>query len=200
MPTTTLTWRDVPGHFDFMDLYTKAVAAACNGANFVEIGTLFGKSTCFMAKTIRDSGKQVNFDSVDSFQWSMQTSAIQVLKVRERVPTALWETLNALCDVHAVARYFLKHTGSEDLVRLIPASGQDRVSAYADGSLDFVFIDAEHTYSDTAELLWLYLPKLKHGGLLAGHDYTKQFPDVIRAVADVLGPVETLGNCFMYYT
>lgn len=198
MTSAALTWKDIPGHFDFGDLYTQAVATARNGAHFVEVGVLFGKSTCFMAQAIRDSRKRITFDAVDSFQWDMQTQAIQVLQVRERVSDTFWKTLTTQSSVYEAACYCLKGAGFDDLVSLIPISGQDRACVYTNGALDFVFIDAEHTYADTATLLRAYLPKLKRGGWLAGHDHTKQFPYVMQAVADVLGLVEQIGNCFLY--
>ena len=40
-----------------------------------------------------------------------------------------------------------------------------------DESLDFVYIDARHDYCSVAEDMALYWPKLRQGGILAGHDY-----------------------------
>ncbi len=40
-----------------------------------------------------------------------------------------------------------------------------------DGSLDFVFVDATHTYAALAADLEAWLPKLRPGGLISGHDY-----------------------------
>lgn len=40
-----------------------------------------------------------------------------------------------------------------------------------DGSLDFVFIDADHSYEGCRADIAAWLPKLKPGGLLSGHDY-----------------------------
>lgn len=41
----------------------------------------------------------------------------------------------------------------------------------ADESLDFVFVDADHTYSSVLNDLQTWWPKIKPGGLLSGHDY-----------------------------
>lgn len=54
-----------------------------------------------------------------------------------------------------------------------------------DGSLDFVFIDANHSYGACKDDINAWLPKLKPGGLLCGHDYDHpEFPEwgVKRAV------------------
>ncbi|MES2308286.1 MAG: class I SAM-dependent methyltransferase [Verrucomicrobiota bacterium] len=40
-----------------------------------------------------------------------------------------------------------------------------------DGSLDFCYIDARHDYKSVLEDLDAWYPKVKEGGILAGHDY-----------------------------
>jgi hypothetical protein len=43
--------------------------------------------------------------------------------------------------------------------------------AIADSSLDFVFIDADHTYDAVTADLAAWWPKVRPGGILSGHDY-----------------------------
>jgi hypothetical protein len=199
------TWRDIPGHFDFDDVYGEAVARVSSEAHFVEIGTLFGKSACFMADAIRASGKQIRFDAVDPFKWNMcetRNATVQALAPSRNpsTDTELWNLLVAQGTSLGAACYCVTAVGLHAFMNLIPSSGQERASCYADCSLDFAFIDAEHTYADTSELLRLYLPKVKLGGVLAGHDYNPLYPGVVQAVHDVLGQnrVETRKNCFVH--
>ena len=42
---------------------------------------------------------------------------------------------------------------------------------FADGSVDFVYLDARHTFDAVTEDLEAWWPKLRLGGLLAGEDY-----------------------------
>jgi hypothetical protein len=53
----------------------------------------------------------------------------------------------------------------------------------ADGPvLDFVFLDADHVYPSVAQDIRAWMPLVRSGGILAGHDY--YYPDVNRAVRE----------------
>lgn len=52
-----------------------------------------------------------------------------------------------------------------------------------DGSLDFVFIDADHTYEGCKQDLEDWAPKVRRGGVIAGHDIN--WPTVKQAVDEV---------------
>ena len=43
-----------------------------------------------------------------------------------------------------------------------------------DNSLDFVYLDAQHSYCSAKEDLELWWPKLRMGGIMAGHDFINQ--------------------------
>lgn len=52
-----------------------------------------------------------------------------------------------------------------------------------DGSLDFVFIDADHGHAAVEEDIRLWAPKVRGGGWVGGHDYhPRKFPGVVKAV------------------
>lgn len=52
------------------------------------------------------------------------------------------------------------------------------------GSLDLVYLDACHSYQCVTDDLTAWLPKLKKGGIMAGHDYQNQDYGVFQAVQD----------------
>ena len=52
--------------------------------------------------------------------------------------------------------------------------------AFEGRSVDFVYIDAGHDEADIRQDINDWLPKLKHGGWLAGHDYRYD----VKAVVD----------------
>lgn len=52
----------------------------------------------------------------------------------------------------------------------------------ANQSVDFIYIDACHQYKDVLQDIKLFLPKVKSGGYIGGHDYNPPTPGVIQAV------------------
>lgn len=65
----------------------------------------------------------------------------------------------------------------------------------ADHSFDLVFIDGDHTYEGALEDIDLWLPKVKPGGILAGHDFFLPFEGVIRAVYERAPPDGIVHTC-----
>jgi len=67
--------------------------------------------------------------------------------------------------------------------RCIKGRSVDVAKTFADGSLDFVFIDAGHSYEDVRDDLEAWYPKVREGGIMSGHDYAEyQDFGVIQAV------------------
>jgi hypothetical protein len=56
----------------------------------------------------------------------------------------------------------------------------------ADRSLDYVFIDGNHSYENVKEDIALWKPKVQRNGILLGHDYKMRHPGVVRAVNELI--------------
>jgi len=54
---------------------------------------------------------------------------------------------------------------------IIEKSSVDAANDISDGLLDFAYLDANHLYRDVQSDIEAWLPKIKTGGLLCGHDY-----------------------------
>lgn len=67
---------------------------------------------------------------------------------------------------------------------------QDVVGEFADGSLDWIYIDGLHSYDAVCSDLALYKSKLKATGIIMGHDYTNH----IRAQQMQFGVVEAVNE------
>lgn len=60
---------------------------------------------------------------------------------------------------------------AEDRVTILKKDTVEAAKEVDDASLDFVFIDADHTYDGCRLDIEAWAPKLRPGGLLSGHDY-----------------------------
>ena len=155
--------------FDYEDVFLEAIQKAKDGDHFVEIGVWKGGSAAFMGVEISNSGKKIRYDAIDCF-----------------APTQEFGKLTE--DIYEEAKLNLKPLTDLGLVNLIKAHSLDVVSNYEDNSLSLVFIDGSHTYEDVKADLLAWLPKVKSGGMLAGHDYGSTYHvGVYPAVGEVLG-------------
>jgi hypothetical protein len=68
---------------------------------------------------------------------------------------------------------------------------------FANNSLDFVYIDANHSYQSVKEDMELWFSKVKYGGILCGHDYNNGEHDGVKRAVDefVLGKNLELEDC-----
>lgn len=71
--------------------------------------------------------------------------------------------------------------------RLIVGDSVEAAQQVEDGSLDFVFIDADHSYESVTRDIDAWRWKVRKGGWLGGHDYSPKFPGVIAAVDRAFG-------------
>ena len=70
---------------------------------------------------------------------------------------------------HSKAQQRIADSGFNiDLWRM---SSRDAVSRFEDESVDFVYIDGDHSFDTVMMDLLQYAPKVRHGGLIALHDY-----------------------------
>jgi predicted O-methyltransferase YrrM len=125
--------------------------------HFVEIGSWRGKSSAFMAVEIANSGKNIQFDCVDTWRGSVD-EAIHQEDAGVVNDTLYQEFLDNMKPVEA---HF----------RPVRMTSLEAATTYLDNSLDFVFIYAQHDYDSVKADILAWAPKVKRGGILAGHDY-----------------------------
>ena len=76
-----------------------------------------------------------------------------------------------------------KGTGIGDIkVEHIKEYSFDAVKRFKDESLDFVYVDGDHSFDNVARDILLYLPKIKKTGFIGGHDYSPEHPGVKEAI------------------
>ncbi len=57
---------------------------------------------------------------------------------------------------------------------------------------DFIFIDGDHRYDHIVHDIHKALKWITPGGVISGHDYRDDFPDVQRAVKEIFGPINSV--------
>lgn len=91
--------------------------------------------------------------------------------------------------MHVIERVFDERMARHRNVTKWKMRSSEAAGHFADHSLDFVYIDADHHEKYVREDIRLWLPKIRPGGLLAGHDYSPEERGVRRAVDDLVnGP------------
>ncbi len=71
-------------------------------------------------------------------------------------------------------------------IEKIKGYSADVASIIVDGTLDLVFLDASHDYFSAGRDIFSWLPKIRSGGFIGGHDYGHpKFPGVKEAVDEV---------------
>lgn len=58
---------------------------------------------------------------------------------------------------------------------------------FEDESITVVYIDANHTYKALTQDINIWLPKVKSGGYICGHDYAEKWEGVVKAVNERFG-------------
>lgn len=59
---------------------------------------------------------------------------------------------------------------------IMPLTSLEAATEFPDASLDLVFLDADHSYQGVMADLQAWLPKVKPGGWIGGHDYRNPDP------------------------
>lgn len=198
MPVSTQlkSWRDIPGFFDFEDIYDQAVIEAGPGDIFIEVGTFLGKSVAYLAQKVVESGKDIRLFAVDSWSPEEYAQWWEDVKLRPPVPWPVQELMQM--PLYSAFRYCMYALGFQSIITPIAKPSVEAAKAFEDGSLAIVFIDADHTYKGISTDIAAWRDKIKPGGILAGHDYrTEAWPDVTRAVDEAFYNAEHRGNSWL---
>lgn len=144
-------FASVQGYFTFPKFYADIVAAHDDGAVIVEVGTFYGQSIIYLAEVCRMMGKHLMIYGVDPFEGSPELS--------DHGKDSLRST------------YYANIEPFTDLITHIELPSVHAASQFHDASVDVVFIDGAHDYESVKADIAAWLPKVKKGGMISGHDY-----------------------------
>lgn len=166
-------WTDIPGFFDYEPFYDFIAAWIPDGGRAVEVGVYMGRSLSYLGIKLREQQKKIELTGVDYWDNGAVGNEPERSRTLELARPFGGDLYRTFLDNLAQVGLNLPHIRSHSL---------DAATRFSDQSLDFVFIDADHGFEAVSADIRAWLPKVKPGGILAGHDYEPQFPGVIDAV------------------
>ena len=149
-------YKNIPGFFSFPDYYSWLAEQMPTDrpSHGVEIGVAAGQSAAYLAVELINRGAPCTLDLVDQFDRGLPP-----------IEAALAPVKQVIGKMHACMSW-------------------DGAAFYEDKSLDFVFIDAGHDYTSVKKDIDAWLPKVKDGGIISGHDFMNEYPGIIQAVME----------------
>lgn len=173
--------NDISGWFNYAHTFNFLLSKVPNGGTFVECGAWLGKSSAYLCDTAKD---RVKIYIVDTWLGS---------------PNEL-ETTHSLVKTADVYQIFTENMGERKYTPLRMDSCE-AAQTFEDNSLDVVYIDMTHTYEAVKRDIECWLPKVKNGGYIAGHDYANYAVGVIKAVDEAFGNKVSImdQNCWIVH-
>ena len=155
-------YESIDGWCDYQDIYQEAIRNAEDGAVFVEIGAFKGKSGAFAGVEILNSGKKITLNLVDHFKGNEEHLDVK----------SPWYESGLAGDPEYLFNLCTKNLEPvKDVVNIIRKTSVQAAKQFKNGSLDFVFIDGAHDTESVCADIDTWYPKVKVGGIIAGHDY-----------------------------
>lgn len=143
--------------FNYPDFYNKIVNNN-DFKTFVEVGVWKGHSISHLAKALLNKGNYFELYAVD--WW-------------DKLPEGhdLWTTHgDVLPELYTIYSKNLERAGVRGHVFDLVGDSAEQAKHFEDRSLDFVFIDASHDTESVIRDIKAWEPKVRKGGVLAGHD------------------------------
>jgi len=131
---------------------------------------------------------------VEVGSWIGESACIFAPRVKRLVCVDPWEDYLGEKG-EEVFQSFLENTNKWKCIEHLRVKSVQAAMLFQDGTIDAIYIDGVHNYQSVKADILAWKPKLKNGGILAGHDYGPHAPGVIDAVNELLGtPAEIYGE------
>lgn len=153
---------------ELIDGLTEVAKLIGKDATMVEIGSFAGESTAIFADNVK---------------------YIFAIDPWENGPEDLKDY-----DMNEIKKEFFERMKDKKNCSAVITTSELASEQFKDESLDAIYIDGSHKYEDVKKDLILWIPKVKKGGIISGHDYIMH--EVNKAVNEVVG----MKNIFAVFT
>ena len=153
-------YKEIEGWFNMENQYLELLENTPEGGIFVELGAYKGKSTSFIVTEMINRNRDIQFYTVDTFQGDSGSTDSKEIEAYKQVDTSkmLDEFTENTKHLHEKLNVLINNS---DLC----------AKMFEDNSVDTIFIDAGHSYEAVIKDIAAWLPKMKDGSIMAGHDY-----------------------------
>jgi predicted O-methyltransferase YrrM len=168
---SNLDIRECVSNGELEIIYNLLSSIAHNDMKCIEIGSWKGCSTSIIATIVRQY-KNSKLYCIDHWMGNLNTGHIK-------------EAENNV--IYNIFLNNMKKLELLDVIEIIKSDSHTPANRFDNESIDFIFIDADHTYDFFKKDILLYWPKLKVNGIMCGHDssvfYSKS-NDNIKCIID----------------
>jgi predicted O-methyltransferase YrrM len=172
-----MTWESIEGWFDFQQTYDLIASKVGPSDVVVEVGCYLGKSTAYLSSKVPPD---VTILAIDKWPY--------IAPIADRVPERE--------DLYGC---FVSNMLQCKCSNVIPLRTTSLIaSRLVRNDLAAVFLDDDHTYEAVKSGINAWLPKVRPGGIIGGHDYGAEHFGVKLAVDELLaGKFTLLGQCWV---
>ena len=179
-------YHSLEGWFNMEQQYLELLDATPEGGTFVELGCYKGKSTSFIGVEIHKRKRDINFFAIDSFQGATNSTDANEIKAYE-----------GISEIEESYTYNVSLIGNK--IKTIVSLTDEAAQYFEDSSVDVVFVDGGHSYEVVKADILAWLPKVKKGGIISGHDFNA-WEGVNKAVTEIFGtPHKVENDCWFIY-
>jgi predicted O-methyltransferase YrrM len=153
-------YKEIEGWFNMEDQYLELLENTPEGGIFVELGAYKGKSTSFIVTEMINRNRDIQFYTVDTFQGDSGSTDSKEIEAYKKVDTS------------KMLDEFMENTKHlPEKLNVLINNSDLCAKMFEDNSVDTIFIDAGHSYEAVIKDIAAWLPKMKDGSIMAGHDY-----------------------------
>ena len=163
-------FNEVPGYFSYNDLYDYVADNVKPNSTLVEVGTWLGKSANYLLDKLKELKKEVNFVTIDTFKGTDDEELHQNI-----VGAFNGDIFYEFIDNTVLSNNY----GSFDIIK---DTSHNAANQFTNNSIDYIMLDAGHSYEDVTNDIKIWYNKIKPGGIISGDDYGgSYFPGVTQA-------------------
>lgn len=163
-------YKQITGWMTFERFYSDMVKRFPTGSRFCEVGTYSGMSFAYLAVEMINAGKVFDLNAIDSYTFIDEKTNLNIMD------------------------QFIQNMSPIDCqVSIIKEQSWAAADMFPDGTVDFCFLDADHVYDSVKKDILAWLPKMKKGGIISGHDiciepyWPNDHPGVLKAINEIFG-------------